>query len=350
MGGDEFVIVLSGNKRKSDIVTAACKVFDLFAESFSIDKHELNCSVSMGIALYPTDANSAELLLKHADTAMYHAKEKGRNHYQFYSPDMNIRAFEHLFLNADLQRAISRDELEVYYQPQIDLPSEKIVGVEALLRWHHPQKGTIPPSLFIPIAEETDLILELGQWVLHRACEQARCWYDDGYTSVRVAVNLSARQFTNELPKVVATVLDQTQLPPTLLELELTESLLMDKKELAITVLEQLQLQGIQLAIDDFGTGYSSLSYLKCFPLHRLKIDRSFIKDLTSSTDDEIIIEAIIALAHGLRLKVVAEGVETDEQLVFIRKKQCDEVQGFYFAKPMSAAALSEFFHQHQPR
>ncbi len=350
MGGDEFVIVLSGNKTKHDIISAACKVLDLFAEVFCIDKHELTCTVSVGIAFYPTDADNAELLLKNADTAMYHAKETGRNHYQFYSPDMNIRAFEHLFLNADLQRAISRDELEVYYQPQLDLHSEKVVGVEALLRWHHPQKGTISPGLFIPIAEESDLILELGQWVLHQACEQARCWYDDGFTTVRVAVNLSARQFNNELPNIVATALHQTQLPPNLLELELTESLLMDKKESASIVLAQLQCQGVQLSIDDFGTGYSSLSYLKHFPLNRLKIDRSFIKDLTSSSDDEIIIEAIIALAHGLRLKVVAEGVETVEQLNYIRNNLCDEVQGFLFAEPMPAADLSVFLYNHQSR
>lgn len=350
MGGDEFVVVLRGNKSKNDIISAASKVLDLFTGSIKIGKHELTCSASVGIAFYPTDAETADLLLKHADTAMYHAKETGRNHYQFYSPDMNLRAFEHLFLNADLQRAISRNELEVYYQPQLDLHSDNIVGVEALLRWHHPQRGLISPGLFIPIAEESDLILEIGQWVLNKACAQARQWYDDGFTAVRVAVNLSARQFNNELPNMVATVLQQTQIPPGLLELELTESLLMAKKELAHMVLVQLQHQGVQLSIDDFGTGYSSLSYLKYFPLNRLKIDRSFIKDLSTSSDDEIITEAIIALAHGLRLKVVAEGVETVEQLDFVHSKHCDEVQGFLVAKPMPAAELSEFLHNYHSR
>jgi len=350
MGGDEFVVVLSGNQTKGDILIAAGKVLDLLAQPVSIEKHELSCSASMGIAFYPTDADDAELLLKNADTAMYHAKETGRNHYQFYSPDINVRAFEHLFLNADLQRAISRNELEVYYQPQLDLTTDRIVGVEALLRWHHPHKGTISPALFIPIAEESDLILELGQWVLEQACAQARSWYDEGFTEVRVAINLSARQFDNELPTIIAAVLQESHLPPQLLELELTESLLMAKKELATSVLQKLQQQGVQLSIDDFGTGYSSLSYLKHFPLHRLKIDRSFIKDLPGSADDEIIVEAIIALAHGLRLKVVAEGVETAEQLEFIHNKNCDDVQGFLLAEPMPATQLGDFLRNYQSR
>lgn len=346
-GGDEFMIVLTGNRSKGDIVTVAGKVLDILAQPMCISGHQLRCTASLGIAFYPIDAEEAGLLLKNADTAMHQAKETGGNDYQFYAPDMNIRAFERLLLGADLQRAIAREELEVYYQPQIELASDRVAGVEALLRWNHPQKGQISPALFIPIAEESDLILEIGQWVLSQACRQARSWYDAGHKQLRVAVNLSARQFNNDLPDMVATALEQTGLPAQLLELELTETLLMAKTELACALLSRLQQRGVNISIDDFGTGYSSLSYLKNFPLQRLKIDRSFVKDLGSSADDEIIIEAIIALAHGLRLQVVAEGVETDAQLDFMRETQCDEVQGFLFAKPMPATECGQFLCDH---
>ncbi len=349
MGGDEFVIVLSGNKSKSDIVTAANKVLDILRAAVIIDGHELVCTASVGIAIYPTDADNAELLLKNADTAMYNAKETGRNTYQFYTPAMNTMAFERLFLDADLHRALQRNELELYYQPQIGLTDSSIVGVEALLRWNHAQKGQISPAVFIPIAEESDVILEIGQWVMQQACRQMRLWYDQGYQNMRVAVNLSARQFRDDLPDIVAHVLRETGLPPQLLELELTESLLMDKPEMARIILEQLQYLGVQLSIDDFGTGYSSLSYLKHFPLNSLKIDRSFVKDLGSAADDAVIIEAIIALAHGLRLQVVAEGVETAEQLEFMRSKKCDHVQGFFFAKPMPVLECSHFLRDFKP-
>lgn len=342
MGGDEFVIVLTGNKNQQGIVSAAAKVLDLLSETVTIDDHQLVCTGSMGIVMYPVDCDSVDLLLKNADTAMYQAKETGRNLYQFYTPDMNTRAFERLFLDSDLHRAIQRDELEVYYQPQIDLRSGTVVGAEALLRWNHSQKGQISPVIFIPLAEESDLILEIGQWVLERACAEAKGWYDSGWP-VRVAVNLSGRQFRSELPQLVAEVLQHSQLPPQLLELELTESLLMEKPEMARGVLKRLHALGSHLAIDDFGTGYSSLSYLKNFPLDRLKIDRSFVKDLGTNNDDATIVEAIIALAHGLRLKVVAEGVETAAQLAFMHKHDCDEVQGFYLARPMTAGQFRQF-------
>ena len=348
MGGDEFVVVLSGSKTHHDIAVAAVKVLDVLSEPVTIDDHQLVCTGSMGIAMYPTDADDVDVLLENADTAMYQAKEIGRNQYQFYSPDMNARAFERLFLASDLHRAIERNELEVYYQPQIDLATNQIVGAEALLRWNHEHRGQISPTVFIPLAEESDLILEIGQWVLQQACRQARSWYDAGYRVLRVAVNLSARQFRNDLPDIVAAVLDSSRLPPHLLELELTESLLMDKPEMARAILNKLQTLGANLSIDDFGTGYSSLSYLKHFPLNRLKIDRSFVKDLNVDPDDATIIEAIIALAHGLRLKVVAEGVETEEQLEFMRGHKCDEVQGFLIARPLTATDFFRFLQDPQ--
>jgi len=349
MGGDEFVVVLSNVKSQNDIAAAACKVLDLLCESVSIDNHDLVCTGSLGVAMYPTDADDVDLLLKNADTAMYQAKETGRNLYQFYSPDMNTRAFERLFLDSDLHRAIERGELEVYYQPQINLDIGNIVGVEALLRWNHSEKGQITPAVFIPLAEETDLILEIGKWVLDRACQQAQEWRELGHRDFRVAVNLSARQFRQDLPSIVASALQTSGFPPHLLELELTESLLMDKPEMARRILNKLRDLGVSLSIDDFGTGYSSLSYLKHFPLNRLKIDRSFVKDLSIDSDDATIIEAIIALAHGLRLNVVAEGVETEDQLEFMRAKECDEVQGFLIAQPMTAKDFIQFSQDYNP-
>ncbi|MBF0647068.1 EAL domain-containing protein [Desulfuromonas acetoxidans] len=337
MGGDEFVILITGIKSQNDIVTAAGKILDLLAEPVTIDGHDLVSTGSLGISVYPTDADEVDLLLKHADTAMYQAKETGRNLYQFYSPDMNERAFERLFLDSDLHRALARNELELYFQPQIDLAQGHVVGAEALLRWNHATKGQISPVVFIPLAEESDLILDIGGWVIEEACRHARQWHDQGYTDLRVAVNLSARQFRSDLPDIVARVLHETGLPAHLLELELTESLLMERPELARTILNKLRYLGNHLSIDDFGTGYSSLSYLKHFPIDRLKIDRSFVKDLNVDPDDAIIVEAIIALAHGLRLNVVAEGVETSDQFEFMRQRGCDEIQGYVVARPMPA-------------
>ena len=346
MGGDEFVILITGIKSQNDIVTAAGKILDLLAEPVTIDGHDLVSTGSLGISVYPTDADEVDLLLKHADTAMYQAKETGRNLYQFYSPDMNERAFERLFLDSDLHRALGRKELELYFQPQIDLVEGHVVGAEALLRWNHVTKGQISPVVFIPLAEESDLILDIGCWVLEEACRHARQWYDQGYTDLRVAVNLSARQFRSDLPDIVGRVLRDTALPPHLLELELTESLLMERPELARTILNKLRNLGNHLSIDDFGTGYSSLSYLKHFPIDRLKIDRSFVKDLNVDPDDAIIVEAIIALAHGLRLNVVAEGVETAEQLEFMRRRGCDEIQGYVVARPMPAQEFTRYLQQ----
>jgi diguanylate cyclase (GGDEF)-like protein len=347
MGGDEFVVVLSNIKTQNDIAAAAGKVLDLLCESVSIDDHHLVCTGSLGIAMYPTDADEVDLLLKNADTAMYQAKETGRNLYQFHSPDMNTRAFERLFLDSDLHRAIDRDELEVYYQPQINLEQGDVIGAEALLRWNHKEKGQISPAVFIPLAEESDLIFAIGKWVLDHACQQGQQWREAGHGDLRIAVNLSARQFRSDLPDIVASALQNSGFPPHLLELELTEGLLMDKPEMARVILDQLQDLGVSLSIDDFGTGYSSLSYLKHFPLNRLKIDRSFVKDLSVDSDDATIVEAIIALAHGLRLNVVAEGVETMTQLEFLKAHQCDEVQGFLMARPMTSTNFVEFLQNY---
>ncbi|MBN2645587.1 MAG: EAL domain-containing protein [Desulfuromonadaceae bacterium] len=345
MGGDEFVVV-STCRSQQDIVTMAGKILDLMAEPFWVDGHEIPGTASLGIAVYPMDGDGSESLLKNADTAMYQAKENGRNTYQFYTPEMNRRAFERLFLSTDLHRALERNEFELYYQPQIRLSDQQVVGVEALLRWNHSSRGQISPVLFIPLAEESDLILSIGQWVLQQACCQARQWHDAGYRQLRVAVNVSARQFTNSLPLVVEEALKTAQLSPQLLELELTESLLMDKPHQVRSILERLQKLGTTTAIDDFGTGYSSLSYLKHFPINRLKIDRSFVKDLSQDSDDAILVNAIVALAHSLKLEVVAEGVETDEHIAFLRRNHCDLIQGYYVARPMSAAQLMSFLRE----
>jgi EAL domain-containing protein (putative c-di-GMP-specific phosphodiesterase class I) len=308
-------------------------------------------SASIGISTYPDDATDAETLLKNADIAMYRAKDLGRNNYQFYSAQMNKHTFERLAMESSLRRALDRNEFVLHYQPKLDLRSGEIAGVEALVRWRHPDWGMVSPAQFIPLAEETGLIVQIGEWVLKTACEQSRTWRDQGIPAMRVAVNLSARQFGQKtLLADIAKTIAQTGLTPECLELEITESLVMHNPEHAADTLHKLKAMGINLSIDDFGTGYSSLAYLKRFPIDCVKVDRSFIKDIPNDSDDMAITKGIIALGHSLRLKVIAEGVETVEQREFLRANGCDELQGFLFSKPLPAEEVTALLKNHSPK
>ncbi len=339
MGGDEFVLVLPEGAGRDAGMAVIQNIMDAVAKPLLIQSHEFFLTCSIGIAAYPSDGGTAEALTKHADIAMYRAKELGRNTWQFYAPSMSERTLERLEIEADLRHALERDEFALYYQPQLDLATGNIVGMEVLLRWIHPVHGTIAPSRFIALAEEMGLIIPIGAWVLRQACVQTKAWHQAGLGELRVAVNLSPRQFTQKgLVQSIAAVLDDTGLDARHLELEVTESMVMSDVDNAITILRQLKHLGVQIAIDDFGTGYSSLSYLRRFPIDVLKIDQSFVRDITLVEDDAAIVRAIISLAHGLRLKVIAEGVETAEQLSFLRDHGCNQVQGYLFSRPVPAS------------
>jgi len=344
LGGDEFVIVLSDVAREGDVALFAQKILDSLFVPIVIQGEELSLGGSIGISLYPKDGKDGVTLLKNADAAMYRAKALGRNNYQFYAQEMNAKAFERLKVEGGLRHALERNEFVLHYQPQMDLASGRMVGVEALLRWQPPGTTAISPADFIPIAEESGLIVPIGEWVLRTACAQHVAWKETGFPEVRMAVNLSARQFRQKgLEQMIARVLQETGCKATCLELEITESVIMDDPESATETLKKLSDMGVQLSIDDFGTGYSSLSYLKRFPIHLLKIDRSFVSDITTDPDDAAIVKGIIALAQSMKLKIIAEGVETTEQLEFLRKQQCDYMQGYYFSKPRLPAQLQEF-------
>ncbi|MBN3850359.1 EAL domain-containing protein [Paraburkholderia sp. Ac-20342] len=341
-GGDEFVIVMTDTVDEKSLIAWMERVRSSIAEPVWLDGNELYVGCSMGASLFPQDGDDAETLMKKADVAMYRAKDMGRNTFQFYQPEMNASAGVRLNLERRLRRALRDNEFLLHYQPQVDIGSGQIVGIEALVRWHDPEVGLVPPSSFIPLAEESGLIGPLSEWVLREACRQNKAWQDEGLPPARVSVNLSARVFQQrDIAKLVMQVLAETGLEPKYLELELTESTIMRNAEEAVSMLNELHALGIGLAIDDFGTGYSSLSYLKRFPVDRLKIDRSFVSDIGVSGDDETITSAIIALAHSLKLQVIAEGVETSAQLDFLRERECDEMQGYYFAKPLSTDAIS---------
>jgi EAL domain-containing protein (putative c-di-GMP-specific phosphodiesterase class I) len=312
-----------------------------------LDGHEIFGSASLGIAIYPIDGKDVDSLLKNADMAMYRAKDLGRNTFQFYTKEMNLQAMDRLVLGNDLRRARERGELYLHYQPQIDLVSGRVMGVEALLRWRHPELGSIPPSKFIPLAEETGRIIDIGYWALETACRQAKLWHEAGYAWLKIAVNISGQQFKQSgLPSMIEEILAKTGLQAQALELELTESTVMTSAEENQQTLRALKRMGVLLAIDDFGTGYSSLSYLKHFPIDRLKIDRSFVQDITDNADSATIAETIITLAHSLKVKVVAEGVETRQQMEFLRTRQCDEIQGYYFCRPSSGEDLTALFER----
>lgn len=348
LGGDEFVVMLENLSAARDAIVVAQKILNGLSRPFMIERRELVITASVGIATFPDDGLDAGTLLKNADIAMYRAKEQGRNNYQFYSAQMNKHSFERLAMETSMRRAVERKEFQLYYQPKVDLQTEAITGVEALVRWNHPDWGMISPVQFIPLAEETGLIVQIGEWVLETACHQIKKWCDQGLPPIRMAVNLSPRQFAQEsLLKDIAAVIARSGASAETLELELTESLVMQQPEHAAQTLRRLKAMGISIAIDDFGTGYSSLAYLKRFPIDFIKIDRSFIKDVPADPDDIAITKGVIALGHGLRLKVVAEGVETEEQRQFLKSNECDEIQGYLYSKPLPESEMTPMLKAH---
>ncbi len=347
LGGDEFTVLVPGMTRNDPLQAAqvAEKILRCFEKPFQVENREIYATTSIGVSLFPSDGQEVDRLMRHADMAMYRSKENGPNKYRFYSSELSARFQERLALETDLRRAVERDELDVHYQPQVDLRSGRITGVEALVRWNHPQRGSIPPSVFVPIAEETGLIWQIGEQVLRRACRQGRKWVQAGHPDLRIAVNVSARQLKRSgLDELVAEVLEESSLSPTNLEIELTEGSIMEDVESTMELLNRLSEMGVHIAIDDFGTGYSSLAYLKNFTLHRLKIDRSFIRDLGSQeSKDAKITRTIIAMAHHLNLRVTAEGVEEQDQLNFLHINGCDEIQGYLYSRPLSSDDMDKF-------
>ncbi len=342
LGGDEFVMVINDLADTQDVISVARNILGLFVAPFHLDGHEVFITPSIGVAISPVDGDGVDALLRNADTAMYQAKEQGRNHYQFFAAEMNRNVNDRLAMETSLRWALDREELLLHYQPRVNLTTGCITGMEALLRWQHPVTGLIPPVKFIPLAEQTGLIIPIGAWVLRTACRQCKQWLDQGLAPLQVSVNLSVRQFKQpNLVEMIQDILRETGLDGQYLELELTESLLMENVEEVIRKLQSLKEMGISLSIDDFGTGYSSLSYLRRFPVDELKIDKSFVDDITCNADGATIVTTIIAMAHSLRLKVVAEGVETAEQLAFLIEHQCDELQGYYFSRPLPIEAFT---------
>jgi diguanylate cyclase (GGDEF)-like protein/PAS domain S-box-containing protein len=337
-GGDEFVVVLSELDAAENAGISAAKLLAALTLPYHIGPHDVHVPVSIGVSIYPDDAEDAETLINNADTAMYHAKEAGRNNYQFFRQEMNIRAVERQFIEGSLRVALERNEFSLHYQPKMDLGSGTIIGVEALLRWRHPERGFIPPAQFVPIAEDTGLILPIGKWVLREACRQARAWIDAGLQPVQIAVNISAVEFrSKDFVETVRTILNETKLDPRWLELELTETVLMKHAESTVAMLKSLKEIGVQLTVDDFGTGYSSLSYLRQFPVDALKVDQSFVHEISSRSDDAVIVSAVISMGNSLKKRVIAEGVETREQLDFLTAEGCEEAQGYFFNRPMVA-------------
>ena len=343
IGGDEFVVLLFDQEKSLDSVAAIVRNLQVaIAAPFEIAGHTLRVSSSIGVVNYPNDGDDADALLANADAAMYRAKELGRDNFQFYGPEMNVKVHDRFLLQEELRNAVARDEFILHYQPQVDLRANRIFAVEALLRWRHPARGLISPLSFIPVAEETGLIVEIGNWVLREACRQNKAWQDAGLPPLTVSVNVSARQFQDRrLVESVAEALRDTGLDPSRLELELTESLIMQDAKLAVATMRELQGLGVQISIDDFGVGYSSLSALKTFPIARLKIDKSFISGLPNDEHDKAVASAVISLGQKLRLRVIAEGVETPEQIAYLRENNCDEIQGFCFSKPIEAGELA---------
>jgi diguanylate cyclase (GGDEF)-like protein/PAS domain S-box-containing protein len=342
-GGDEFVVLLSELQNVEDAAILARRILKALAESHSIDHHELHVTTSIGVSVFPDDGPDAETLIKNADTAMYQAKENGRQSYQFFKPAMKVRAVERQSVEESLRRALQRREFKLQYQPKIDLGTGAITGAEALLRWNHPTLGLVSPSRFIPIAEDCGLILPIGAWVLREACTQARTWFDKGLRVSTMAVNVSAMEFRDDnFLESLFEILRETGLDPKYLELELTESVLMKRAESTASILQILRERGVKIAIDDFGTGYSSLSYLRKFPVDALKIDQSFVRQISTVGDDTTIVTAVIGMARSLKLRVIAEGVETLQELEFLRAQKCDEAQGFYFSRPIPPAHFAE--------
>ena len=330
-GGDEFLLLLSGINEAADAGLIATKIVSGFDNPISIVGTEVHTSMSIGISVYPADGADADSLVAHADEAMYFAKQRGRNGFQFFSPGMNVFSRERLNFESDLRRALPQKQFELHYQPKMDVATDRVNSVEALLRWRNPSRGVIGPLEFMPIAQEAGLMSSISEWVLNEACRQAREWQVAGLPFVRIAVNISPIQFRqSRFLESVRTALSEHHLEPRFLEIELTETAIMDQAESSVTILEELSRMGVLVSIDDFGAGYSSMSYLRRLPIDKLKIDQSLIQDLTTHSDATSIVTAIISLAHSLRLKVVAEGVETKEQLQELRALGCDQYQGFY--------------------
>lgn len=343
LGGDEFTILLTEIAQLHDAMKVAQRILDAIAQPCDIEGQEVFVTASIGIAIYPIDGEDVDTLLKNCDTAMYHAKNEGRNNYKFYEQSLNKTALDSLTLENDLRKALDKQEFMVYYQPRIDIRTKNVVGFEALIRWQHPQKGMVPPLQFIPMAEENGLIVPIGEWILHVACRQNKAWQSEGFAPIFLSVNLSGKQFKQQnLIKTVEQALSETALDPKYLELEITESIIQDTKSTA-EILSELRKLGLKISVDDFGTGYSSLSYLRRFPVDALKIDRSFVKDATKDTDSAAIVKAIIAMSHCLKLRVVAEGVETEEQLKFLSAEGCDEFQGYLVSPPLPAEEITKF-------
>jgi diguanylate cyclase (GGDEF)-like protein/PAS domain S-box-containing protein len=351
LGGDEFLIVLTDVTDLPDAAVAAERLMDAMTAEFIIQGHSLCVSCSLGISIFPEHGADAEALIKNADAAMYSAKENGRNNIQLFTEHMNAQAVERLILEKSLRLALEKRELFLMYQPQMDIVTGKITGVEALLRWQHEELGLVPPDAFIRIAENSRLIIPIGEWVLRTACSQARKWQDEGIPAVSIAVNVSAVQFRQEdFCEVIRRVLDETGLAAQHLELELTETLLLADADVTLSVLQELKAMGLALAIDDFGTGYSSFSYLRQFRVSKLKIDRSFIRDVATNPNDAAITSAIIGMAKSLNLKVIAEGVENEAQLSFLTAHQCDEIQGYYFSRPLGVEQIGDKLRGHSPQ
>jgi diguanylate cyclase (GGDEF)-like protein/PAS domain S-box-containing protein len=347
LSGDEFVVILTEHEDQKLTVDVVQRLMDSVAQPVMLGSKEFFVTCSIGVAVYPLDGAPAESLIEHADIAMYRAKKLGRNNFQFYTPAMNEEAMERVRIESALRNALERDEFVLHYQPQVDLASGEIVGMEALIRWQHPEMGMVAPSRFIGVAEETGLIVQIGAWVMRAACQQNRAWHEAGLGRLRVAVNLSARQFgAANLVADIRSVLAETGLAPGCLEIELTESLFMSDVTLAVELLHSMKALGVKLSIDDFGTGYSSLSYLSRFPIDVLKIDRSFVAAISRDSNDAAIVASIIALAHNLKLSVIAEGVETEEQLDYLRRHGCDQMQGYFFSPPLPAAEFEQLLRK----
>ncbi|HEX6549510.1 MAG TPA: EAL domain-containing protein [Gammaproteobacteria bacterium] len=346
-GGDEFILIVRQISDAESAARTAEKILQRVSGLYRVGPHELHITTSIGISLFPDDGNDYEILIRNADIAMYQAKEQGRSNYQFFTRQMTARAHERLSIENELRRALERGEFALHYQPQVSLQHGRIVGVEALLRWNSREHGMIPPATFIPIAEQSGLIVPIGEWVLREACAQIKAWQESGLGSIPVAVNLSAVQFhRRDIDRTISETLEDAGIDPALLELELTESTLMQETREIIELMKRLNDAGVRLAIDDFGTGYSSLSYLKRFRIDRLKIDQSFVRDIITDPDDAAITNAVIRLGHGLKVEVMAEGVETVEQMQFLRERGCDSMQGYYFSKPLPADAVARLFRE----
>ncbi|MCP5268762.1 MAG: EAL domain-containing protein [Zoogloeaceae bacterium] len=346
LGGDEFVIALFDINRREDAAVVSRKVLAALAEPFFVEGHEILISASIGISVFPDDGRDAETLIRNADVAMYRAKQLGTSGCLFYSREMNLRSLERLKMEGGLRHALERDEFFLHFQPQLDLASNRIIGTEALLRWQTPNNGSISPALFIPVAEETGLIISIGEWVIDATCRQLRSWLDLGLQPVKVAVNLSTKQFSQNLPRTVMGYLKKYDIPPELLELEITESMLMHNADSVVAMMQEFADAGIMMSLDDFGTGYSSLSYLKRFPIDTLKIDQSFVRGIPHDGNDSAIASAIISMAKALKLRVIAEGVESEPQLEFLKSAGCDEIQGYWFSRPVAADVYAQLLRE----